>query len=505
MYNGAQESLTNSGVHFMVEALFAEFEPATRAQWLEAVRASLRGDTLASLRSKTYEGIDIHPLPDADDLAGIAHQLSLPGQFPFVRGARASGYRARPWLIASAIDSSDPREFNRALRDGLANGQTAVVIADDTLFDSAEDIRLALAEIDLARCPLLIQVDARAPAIYRLLCAALADETLAQLNGCIGYDPLCGLARSGFMPADAFEQLAAHTETVSHHSPQMGSIAISTAVYHDAGANAVQELALATATGVAYLRALHNRGFAIETVAPKLHFCLKIGEHFFMEIAKFRAIRLLWAQVLRAFGLPNLARDMTVHARSGARNKSRLDAHVNLLRLTTEALSAAIGGVDSIELAPFDQGLGPSDDASRLSRNLQLILQEEQRLVELIDPAGGAPHVEILTDQLARGAWSRFQAIEAEGGLPTLLRTGTIQAEIEAVAEARRRDTASGDAVLVGVNRYLNADTPLSPAPGATDDGAAIATLEAEAPKPIAPLRLAAAFEAKRAESGSGS
>lgn len=499
MYNGAQEPPRNSGVHFMVEALFAEFEPATRAQWLEAVRASLRGDALDNLVTKTCEGIDIHPLPHADDLAGIAHHLSLPGQHPFTRGARAGGYRARPWQIAGELKIREPRQFNRALKEGLATGQTAITLDDRLQLNSLADLRLALADIDLSRYALLIHADARGPQIYAWLGETLDDETLANLSGCVGYDPLGNLARSGSMPVDAFERLAAHVRQVQNQSPQLGSVSVSTALYHDAGASAVQELALALATGVAYLRQLNGRGLPLEQIAPKLSFFLNIGENFFMEVAKFRAIRLLWAQVMRAFGVPNAARDMTVHARSGARNKSRLDAHVNLLRLTTEALSAAIGGVDSIALAPFDESRGKSDNASRLSRNLQLILQEELRLVELIDPAGGAPHVEKLTDQLARAAWSRFQAIEAEGGLLASLRAGRVQAEIEAVAQARRRDLSSGDAVLIGVNRYVDSD----PAPIAPDVDGRPAAESASGPT-LKAIRLAEPFETRARLPGDG-
>jgi len=482
----------------MTEALFEQFEPAAREQWLDAVLKSLGSETVDSLITKTYEDIDIHPLPQAADLAGIQHHLSLPGQFPYVRGTRAGGYRARPWLITAAIDLSDPRDFNRALRDGLANGQTAIALPDNPQLNDLADIRLALADIDLERFPFLIQSDARAPEIYNLLVRALDGESLTQLSGCIGYDPLSGLARTGSMPDEAFERLATHVETAADHSPELGSIAVGTATYHAAGANAVQELALTIATGVAYLRALNDRGLAVEKVAPKLHFFLNIGENFFMEVAKFRAIKLLWAQVLRAFGL---RQNIYIHARSGTRNKSRLDAHVNLLRLTTEALSAAIGGADSIQLAPFDQPQGRSDDFSRrLSRNLQLILGEELRLVELIDPAGGAWHVEKLTDQLARAAWSRFQAIEADGGLLASLRSGALQAEIKAVAAQRRRDMASGDAALVGVNRYV--DPAAAPQ---RNDVADESVSDSANIYPLRSLRLAEPYEARLADSGSGS
>lgn len=487
----------------MTIALFAKFPSATREQWLEAVLNSLGGKSLDSLITRTYEDFEIDPLAHADDLAKIEHHLSLPGQFPYLRGTTAAGYRARPWLIAEELDISDPREFNQALREALAQGQTAITMHSSLQLNDAADMRAALADIALDRFPLLIQSETRAPEIHAWMRAAFAKETLKSLSGCVGYDPLSALARSGTMPRDAVERLAAHVRQVQNVSPQLGSIAVSTAVYHDAGANAVQELALAIAAGLSYLRTLNDRGFKVETTASKLHFFLNIGENFFLEIAKFRAFRSLWAQVLRALGLEDARQRLHVHARRGSRNKSRLDAHVNLLRLTTEALSAAIGGVDGIELAPFDQPQGKSDAFSRrLSRNLQLILQEELRLVELIDPAGGAPHVEKLTDQLARAAWSRFQAIEAAGGLVTSLRSGEIQAEIQAVAARRRRDLANGDAVLVGVNRYVHSDAGLISVPY---DAGEQPAAESASLRPLAAIRLAEPFEARGAELGNDS
>ena len=173
----------------MTEALFAAFESAGREQWLDAVLNSLRGETFDSLITKTYEGIDIQPLPQADDLAHVRHHQSLPGQFPFVRGARAGGYRGRPWLIAGEIDISDPGDFNRALREALANGQTAITIDENLPMKTAADIRAALAEIDLDRFPLFIQSDAGAAEIYELLATALDEEALTRLRGLAKLSP----------------------------------------------------------------------------------------------------------------------------------------------------------------------------------------------------------------------------------------------------------------------------------------------------------------------------
>ncbi len=487
----------------MDQALFAEFQTATYDDWLKAARVSLRGRPLESLVSRSYEGINIQPLIGAEIFADSAQLDTLPGQFPFRRGTAAAGYRARPWLLAQKIDIADPDEFNAALREALANGQTAIVLGDALKLHLPDGLRRALAEIDLRRFPIFVHSDSRAPDIYRLMRAVLMNDELHQLSGCAGYDPLANLARTGTMPADVFDRLAAHVSAVAEVSPQLGSIAVGTTVYHDAGADAVGELAIALASAVEYLRALDERGLDTNLVAGKLHIRLGIGENFFMEVAKFRAIKLLWAQVARAIGSDSGGQRIRLHGRSGQRNKTRRDRYMNLLRLTTEALAAAIGGSDSLTIAPFDEPFGKSDGFSRrLSRNVQLILQEELQLTEVIDPAGGAWHVELLTDELARRAWARFQAIEAAGGMLTALEAGSIQADIEAVTDQRRRDVASGAAILVGVNRYVNPDEPTpeirprskSEAPDEAGEPTVSAT-------PLMPLRLEEACEAGR-ESG---
>ena len=461
--------------------------------WVEAARASLRGKSLESLIARSYEGIDIQPLPHADDAAGS------PAPYPNVLGAHN---RARPWLIANEIDIADPRAFNAALQVALAEGQTAITIDAGLRLGDGDDLRTALADVDLARFPLFLR-SRRAPEIYGLMRAALSADELRGLRGCIGCDPLGAAVFSGSLPADACDALAAHVKTANDGSPQLGSIAVDSAVYHAAGAHAVQELAIALATGVAYLRWLTGRGFDADSVASKLHVFMGIGENFFMEMAKFRAIKSLWAQMLRAFGVSAEGQRVRLHARGGLRNKTRRDRHVNLLRLTSEALSAALGGVDSICLPAFDAPLGASDAVSRrLSRNLQLILQEEAQLTRLIDPAGGAWHIEALTDRLARRAWARFQAIEAQGGMLAALQSGAIPAEIEAVAEQRRRDLTSGEKILVGANAFVQEDEALPPVQGPKGTASAEVGAGAISETPLQPLRLAEAFETTQQATG---
>lgn len=493
----------STNIDVSTAALFADFDAASTDDWVAAARVSLRGRPLESLIARSYEGIDIQPLPHADSAVASSAADSLPGQFPFLRGSTANGYRAQPWLIANQIDIADPDDFNAALKIALANGQTAIMIGEGLRLDQASDIRRALADIDLKRFPLLVWSGGRAPEINRLLQEALSPGDLRRLRGCVGYDPLSVAVCSGSLPTDAFETLAAHVKSVNGASPQLGSISVDATAYHEAGANAVQELAVALAIGVAYLRELGGRGLAVELISSKIRVCLGIGENFFMEVAKFRAIKLLWAQMLRAFGLSARYQRLQLHARGGLRNKTRRDRHVNLLRLTSEALAAALGGVDSVCLPAFDAPLGASDALSRrLSRNLQLILQEEAQLTQLIDPAGGAWHVETLTDQLARKAWARFQDIEAQGGMLAALQSGKIQAEIEAVAERRRRDLAAGESILVGANAYVNEAESLpaarEPEPSVSGETGA----DALSIDPLTQLRLAEDFEMPQPEAG---
>lgn len=477
--------------------LFAEFDPATHEQWLAATEASLRGRSIETLIKGSYEGIDINALTSSEDIADIAHVDTLPGQFPFARGAHAAGYHAAPWLIAQEIDIDDPVEFNLELKHALTNGQTAIYLGHHNRFEREDDVASAFADIDLQAVPLLLAGEDRAIATYHRLKDHLGAVATARLRGCLGCDPLHALARRGAIGVDAFEQMAAHVAEAADASPLLGAIAVSSEIYHGAGASAVQELALVAATGVEYLRRMSAYDLAVRLVAGKLGFFLSIGEDFFMEVAKFRALRLIWAQVMRAFEADERARELRVHAHSGERNKTRRDPHVNMLRMTSEALAAAIAGVDSLTLTPFDAPLGKSDAFSRrIARNLQLILQEELQLTRLIDPAGGSWHVERLTDELARAAWKQFQAIEARGGMLACLRSGYVQCEIETVAQGRLRDVKSREAVLVGGNMYADPDeaqpSPQVQAPPLDADAGSGERILAT---PLKPIRLAEAFE----------
>ena len=475
----------------MAAGLFSEFAPVSYEEWLAAVRHSLPDQDLARLIKRSYEGFDVHPLAHRRDLADIAHLDSLPGQYPYVRGTRADGYRSQAWLIAQDLGQSDPRRFNQALVHALANGQTAIYADSKLALHRMEDLEIAFADIDLTQFPLLIRA-ANPAELYGLLSSCLKDDALQQIRGCLGDDPLRTLAQSGDIASDAFDRMAAFVELAGRQSSRLDTIAVGTDVYHEAGANAVQEAALAMATAVVYLREMKRRGLDVELVAGKIGFFMRIGENFFMEIAKFRAVKMMWAQIVDAFGGGETAQKIKLHTSVTSRNKTRHDAYVNMLRVTTEAMAGALGGVDSLQVAPFDVALGESTEFSRrIARNLQLILQEEVRLIDLIDPAGGAWHIEKLTDQLAKLAWRMFQQIEAQGDLIEALQTGTIQAQIAEVAQQRRQDLDEGRTALVGCSQYPNLDETLSdlqnPPPAAMADAA-----------PLPARRLAAPYEELR-------
>lgn len=464
-----------------------DFPPVTRDEWRQAATDSNGGKPFDKLITATYEEIPLQPIYGREDIAGMTFPHTLPGNPPYVRGTTAAGNLARPWAIAQELNYGTPAAFNRALRDDLARGQTAVNLLLDgptragkdpdaarsgevgrsgVSLATVEDVAAALDGADLAATPLTVRAGTVALPLLALLAAHMrrTGRATAELHGCLEDDPLGVLAHEGALPVSlerVYDEMAQLALWAERHAPGLATMAIHTYPYHNAGANATQELAFAIATGVAYLRALGRRGVAVDVAARRLRFDFAVGGNFFMEIAKLRAARLLWAQVIDAFGGDADAQRMRLHGRTARRNKTRIDPYVNMLRVTTEALAAAVGGVDSLHVAPFDEATRPPDDFSRrIARNVQVILQEEAHLTQVIDPAGGSYAVEALTDRLARDAWSLFQAIESAGGMADALKIGYIQKNIAAVAEKRAANMAKRRDVQVGANQFANPGEP---------------------------------------------
>jgi methylmalonyl-CoA mutase len=478
--------------------LFAEFSPSSYEEWVEATIKSLKGRPFDTLTSHTVEGVEIRPFYSQADIANLPHLSSQPGQPPYPRGTES---QAQPWLIAQPLPYATPQQFNQALLDDLRRGQTAVHLDPNaTNINNLADLSTALDGVDFAAAPIFIAGGQASPPLVPLLAKHLQQtgQPLTALQGGLFHDPLAELARRGGAAEDnLYEASAKLMGWAVENAPNFTTLAVDTAVYHNGGANGVQELAFALATGVVHIRSLQKQNFDIGPIASQLRFIFAIGGDFFMEIAKLRAARLLWAQVAAAFGGGAAAQKMQIHGETAVSNKSRLDPHVNMLRTSTETFAAAVGGVNSITTVPFNQPFATEPDqfSRRTARNQQIILQEEVTLSQLIDPAGGSYFVEWLTEQLAQKAWALFQEIEQHGGMLAALKAGTAQKMVAETAVSRTTALAQRQDVLVGVNRYANVGERLS----VIGDQSLVSNLQSPVSTPqITSIRLAEPFEALR-------
>ncbi|MFC4769700.1 methylmalonyl-CoA mutase family protein [Effusibacillus consociatus] len=468
--------------------LFSEFPIPSYEQWREVTEKSLKGASFETkLMTNTYEEFTLQPIYRKEDIERLLHVSNFPGFAPYVRGTKALGYVIRPWEVCQEISPGTPEEFNRAAQNDLQRGQTMLNLVLDRAALSGlnpdeakpedvgnkgvsifrrEDLDTALDDINLEKVPLYIQTGALGLPILALLLSHLEAQGKdpQKLSGCIGMNPLGALVQEGTIPCpletayDAMEQI---TNWAIRNAPQLQTILVEGHPYHNAGGSAVQELAFSLATAVEYIRALLNRGSSIEEIASKIRFSFSIGSNFFMEIAKVRAARMLWANIVRAFGGSDEVQKMTIHARTSAWTKTIHDPYVNMLRSTTEAFAAIVGGVDSLHVSPFDEAIRTADEFSRrIARNTQFILEQEANLSRVVDPAGGSWYVESLTDSIAQKAWELFQQVEDKGGMLKALQSGYPQDQIEQVAAKRRENIARRKDRLVGTNMYPNLQEP---------------------------------------------
>ena len=463
---------------------FDEFPPTPYEEWRKAIDKVLKGAPFEKrLVTKTYENIDLQPMYRQEDIAGLPQIDSLPGFAPYVRGASPLGYVAGSWDVAQEIPCATPAAFNEALRADLERGQNAVnlVLDHPTLhgvdadqaaaedvgkeglsLSSLADLAQALAGVDLETTPIYVQADTSALSFTALLAALVQQQgqSLAKLRGAIGMDPLGHLACHGHLPRDlngVYDAMAQLTYWAKTEAPQLQTLTVQGHPYHNGGASATQELAFALATAVEYLRAMQERGLSIDDTAPRLRFAFSIGSNFFMEIASLRAARMLWAKIVQAFGGGAEAQKMRIHARTSTWNQTVYDPHVNLLRGTTEAFSAIVGGCDSLHISPFDELVRTPDDFSRrIARNTHIVLREETHITHTVDPAGGSWYVENLTDAVARQSWAIFQEVEKQGGMAKALAAGWPQGQVADTAAQRMANIAKRKDIFVGTNMYPN-------------------------------------------------
>lgn len=467
----------------MPEVTFDEFAVPTYDDWKEEAVTSLKGGVFEKkLFTKTYEGIQLEPIYTLEHTQNLSHPLSYPGAASFLRGTRAGGYLSHPWQIAQGCDEPEPQKCNEVIKEELHKGSTSIHVVLDTATlkgldaDSADiqkeyrgvsvstiqDCDALLADVDLTLHDVHMYTGA-SPVMMLGVVGALCKahgQPCDKLSGCIGADPLGVLAGEGTLPCpldELYDEMAHATAWADSHMPAMRTVLVQGDVYHNGGANAVQEIAYAMNAAIAYIRAMQIRGLDIDMIARHIRFSFSLGSNFFMEIAKLRAARMIWAQIVEAFSGGPEAQKMNVHARTSFFSKTVYDPYVNMLRTTTEAFSGVVGGADSLQVGCFDEAVRPGDEFSRrIARNTQIMLRSEFSLLQPIDPAGGSWYIETLTHQIAEKVWTLLQKVEEQGGLAKALATGFIQQSIEEVLKQRLKNLASRSDRAVGTNMYPN-------------------------------------------------
>lgn len=438
------------------EKLFTQFPPVSYDEWKAKVDADLKGVPFEKkLVWRTNEGFSVQPMYRREDIAGLKTTDTLPGEYPYVRGTRDNN----EWLTRQDIIATDPAEANRIALDVLGKGVNSLgftvkeptVATVDALL---KDIKVSDVEINFNVCP---------GKAFEFT-AALAEWIKAhgvekEFHGSINYDPLKRAFRHGAdIDAKAVAAEAMGIIDAVADVPGLRCLAVNSDVLSNAGCYIYQELGYALAWGAQWMSLLTENGVKPAVVADRIKFNMGVSSNYFMELAKFRAARMLWAQIANQYK-PIEEKDckMALHAITSRFNQTLYDAHVNLLRSQTEAMSAALAGVDSLTVTPFDAPYKQPDDFSeRIARNQQLLLKEESHLDKVADPAGGSYYVETLTVSIAREAWKLFLEIEELGGFFAAVNAGEVQKAVNASAAKRHDDMARRKEILLGTNQFPN-------------------------------------------------
>ncbi len=452
--------------HPAPDALFSAFPPVPDEAWEQQIRQDLGAGFAERLTWKApSNGVDVYAYYRAENTAALGDGAPL----------SRSGAAGNAWRIRQDLSHPDLGEANRHAREALDGGATDLglaIEADDGALrglplQRPRDVERLLDGIALEETPLHLDAGHATPALLAMLLVEAERRGLNPdvLHGSAAYDPLATLARRGALPADAYDRAAQLVAHAAERLPHLRTLAADARPYHDAGASAVDELACALAAASEHFARLAERGVAPAEVVQTLHFVVPVGTSFLVEISKLRALRLLYRQVAETY-LPEEedAPPAHVHAVTSRREATVYDPHANLLRATTEAAAATLGGCDVLSVRPYDAALrAPSDFSQRLARGTQLVLQHEAGFARVADPAAGAYYVEAVTEKLARAAWTRFQEIEAEGGLLETLQSGSVQKKIAQTRAKRVAAVAERRRVLVGTNQYPRTDEKALP------------------------------------------
>ena len=439
------------------EKLFEMFPGVSMEEWRAKVEADLKGAPFdKKLVWRTNEGFNVQPMYRAEDIADLKTTDSLPGEFPFVRGTRTDNN----WLTRQTIIADTIEEANKKILEVVTKGVNSIYYHVPKTEVSLETVRTLLAGVDLEKIEVNLSTCQRHTADLCKALTAYVKEQKAEetFHGSIDYNPLKRALRHGgeIMP-EAVATAADMIKTASDIK-RLRLIGIDSVMLSNAGAYITQELGYALAWGADWMTKLTEAGIDATDAARVIKFNMGISSNYFMELAKFRAGRMLWAQIVKQYQpMCECACKMMVHAETSKFNQTIYDAHVNLLRSLTEAMSAALAGVDSITSVPFDTPYKTPDDFSeRIARNQQLLLKEESHLDKVVDPAGGSYYVETLTVSIADVAWKLFLETVDNGGFFAKVADGTVQAAVNASAEKRHTDVARRKEILLGTNQYPN-------------------------------------------------
>ena len=441
------------------EKLFSEFQAPTKQEWLDKIEVDLKGaDFQKRLVWRTNEGFSVQPFYRREDLKDLKTPDALPGEFPFVRGNKKN---TNEWYVRQNIAvGDDPVAANKKALDILMKGVDSIgfrfggdKVSAEFIETLLKDIRLDIVEVSYRTCP------KHAVELAGLLVKYFEKQGYdkEKIVGGVGFDPIDQMLQKGKDATPLLADLPKIVETLKDY-PNLRCVMVHSDTLNNSGAYIVQELGYALAWGNEYLQQLVDAGVDVDLAAKAIKFYMGISENYFMEIAKFRAARLLWAQIVKQYEPKcDCACKMVINASTSTYNQTVFDSYVNLLRSQTEAMSAALGGVHSMVVTPFDAPYEKATDFSeRIARNQQLIIKEEAHFDRIVDPGAGSYYIEHLTDALAQEGWKLFLKIEEEGGFLAAVKAGTVQDDINATNVKRHGDAAKRKEFILGTNQFPN-------------------------------------------------
>jgi methylmalonyl-CoA mutase len=456
----------------------------TPQQWAEVAAAQMKGKSPDALVTETAEGISVKPLYTAADIENLEYTDTMPGMSPYVRGPQATMYAGRPWTIRQYAGFSTAEESNAFYRKALAAGGQGVSVAFDlathrgydsdhprvsgdvgkagVAIDSVEDMKILFDAIPLDKVSVSMTMNGAVLPVLAGYIVAAEEQGVSQaeLAGTIQNDILKEfMVRNTYIypPAPSMKIIGDIIAYCTEHMPRFNTISISGYHIQEAGANAALELAYTLADGKEYIRTALAAGLGIDQFAPRLSFFWGIGMNFYMEIAKMRAARLLWARIVSEFNPQNPKSAMLrTHSQTSGWSLTEQDPYNNVVRTTIEAMAAVFGGTQSLHTNAMDEAIAlPTEFSSRIARNTQLIIQEETGITNVVDPWGGSYMMESLTQEIADKAWELIAEVEEQGGMAKAIETGLPKLRIEEAAARKQARIDRGDDVIVGVNKYV--------------------------------------------------